>query len=733
MISQMEVLTEAEDIKLNRSSTQVILNADYKGSNQDTSDEDNITEEELTESDENDGVIKYGSTSSVAFNPDFRNNMEESGEDSFTEDDMETENSESEHTDPTDESGPKDSESEYTDPTDESGPKEYPMIEGNLDNGIIVRYPENYRSHFPYVSRPLQLQSRNTQLAELKNTLVGSKLITDMFGIYGKSATVEDKLASILFADKCEGDIRISVTVKAKLSPHFQYFAFLRRNGDWVKLPVQMEGNIAEFEGGTFDILFLTSTPIIETITLGPEGKVFTSDYDKNIKLIFPRNCVWDTEILHVQIIPSSNNGPICMDDQPCIIGATKSIHVDHRKGIFKQQIEIHLELCLFDNSTDPDLAKYNFVDVHAVNKQEGEIVMRQLPTESYTRVVRGFSLCMKIDDFDSHSIQLGIHDKMVTQTGKLRARMAHDEIFHCHILVFMSENIHNYQGKSIRVECVENKDVQKTIDKLHAMNYGFIELTKCRSPPIFIEDGERIRISLHGGIKLPWGFRKDQMIISFLREGLHTHIVFPVVTQFGNRPSHFGYIDFDRAEGQKEMLYHTFFDVDFPFPGMRLEPGSETASLSSMELSPQFTRSAQGVISEATSLKSMIGSGSDSASSSKASLPEGHTSTTANIMLKINSSLSEMLINTNWKFVLRAVFFSDSELGADSIISEAEKNNSGNVREAIYSVLTAWTYKTNHKTPKEMFDAIIRGLKEEDFEQIALTLKERHERDVQS
>ncbi|XP_033745478.1 uncharacterized protein LOC117330992 [Pecten maximus] len=293
----------------------------------------------------------------------------------------------------------------------------------------------------------------------------------------------------------------------------------------------------------------------------------------------------------------------------------------------------------------------------------------------------------------------------MITETGKLRVRMAHDEIFHCHILVFATGNKHNYQGESIRVDCVENKQVEETIEKLRHNSYGFVELTKCRSPPIFIEDGERIRISLRGGMKLPVGFRKDQMIITFLREGFHKHIVFPVETHFGNRPTSLGYLDFNRMDGQKEMIYETFFDVDFPFKKMALDANS---------VSPSPTP---------------FGSGFHLTSPRQASSPEDQPSTPPYIMDKIIGTLTNMLPPNEWKFILRAII-DDSCVEADNIISEAELNNKGNVKEAIYQSLRTWAQKTNLSSPNQKFDAIIQGLENENYVEIASRLKAQYERD---
>ncbi|XP_021363178.1 uncharacterized protein LOC110456650, partial [Mizuhopecten yessoensis] len=421
----MEVIAKPADIRFNRSSTQVTFNTGFKKINGGSSDEDSNAEKRIEPNQKRHSIpdmeviaepadIRLNrSSTQVEFNTGFEDTQAETSyEDSFTEELLEPDEVEpleilpDNDTDDSNLSYGDDfhtsSDSDVTDTSEESGPERYPMIEENLDNGIFVRFPENHKFKVPYICRYLQLHTRTTQLAELREALAGSKLITDMFGVYLKSTSEEeDNLVSLPFVDNCAGEIRISVAVKAKRSPHFKYSAHLRRNGDWVKVPVQMKGDIAECEGGAFDILFLASEPIIERFILGPEGKEFISEQDNKIKLSFPRNCVRETEILHVQIIPSSNDGPICMDDQPCIIGATKSILVQHRKGIFKKSIEMNLELCLFDDSTDPDLTKYNFVDVHAVNKQEENITMRKLPLQSYTQNGNDFSLCIKVDDFE--------------------------------------------------------------------------------------------------------------------------------------------------------------------------------------------------------------------------------------------------------------------------------------------------------------------------------------------
>ncbi|XP_069142464.1 uncharacterized protein [Argopecten irradians] len=616
------------------------------------------------------------------------------------------------------------SESEDKDTNVGSCAERFSTIKEDLENGICIEYPENQRLKVQYVSRSLDVLMRNSQLLPLKESLNGSRLVTDMYGIYRASPEENGESVPLPLVNCCSGDVRIFVTIRANCSQHVNVFAHLRRNtGSWVKVPATLQDGVAEFEGGAFDILFLTSEPISETFILDPLGKEYICEHDKNIKMIFPQNCVQQRETLTVQIIPLSNNGPVYMDKEPCIIGATKSVHVKHRKGIFRKPIEMELDLYLFDDSLTPDLTRYSFIDVHAVNKQTREIAMYELTSQNYKTNSKGFTLHMEVNDFDSHSVQLAQHRKLITETGKLRARMAHDEIFHCHILVFITKCKHDYQGESLRIECVEQKQVQDTIDKLKNIDLGFVELRKCRSPPLFIEDGERIRISLRGGIKLPVGFRKDQMVITFLREGLHKHIVFPVETHFGNRPTSLGYIDFNRLDGKKELLYETFFDVDISVKKMTFD-ASLLPSLTSSRLGSRASSAAGGPYI-ASSRASTYSDGSVRTPS-----PDDQQYMVPNIMDKVICTVANMLPPTDWKFVLRSII-GDSCVAADTMISQAEFNSRGDLKETIYQSLKSWTHKTNLKTRKQIFDAIIQGLKNENYIAIASELNTTFENDV--
>ncbi|XP_060069548.1 uncharacterized protein LOC132549618 [Ylistrum balloti] len=294
----------------------------------------------------------------------------------------------------------------------------------------------------------------------------------------------------------------------------------------------------------------------------------------------------------------------------------------------------------------------------------------------------------------------------MSTDTGKLRVLMALGKIFHCHILVFATRNACSYQGKCIRVECVERKQVNETTEKLSDMQHGFEELVNCRSPPIFLEDGDRIRISLRGGIKLPLGFRKDQMIITFLLEGLQKHIVFPVETQIGNRPVHFGYLDFNRVDGHRELIYETFFDADFTFRKMsqgRYIKDINKFSITYFDFIDIIFLSFPGTT-------------------------EDQQVTIPIVLERVINTLTTSIPPKDWKFVLRAII-GNSGLNSENIISEAECNHKGDVKEAIYQSLTRWAYKTSLTTTEQKFNAIIQGLLHENFDAIANDLKEKYDK----
>ncbi|XP_069100859.1 uncharacterized protein [Argopecten irradians] len=300
----------------------------------------------------------------------------------------------------------------------------------------------------------------------------------------------------------------------------------------------------------------------------------------------------------------------------------------------------------------------------------------------------------------------------MDTETGRLRVRMAQDEIFHCYILVFVSKKSrHNYQGESIRIDCVEYTKVDETIEKLSQNNYGFIELTRCRSPPIFIEDGERIRISLSGGMKLPLLFHKSHMLITFLREGLHKHIIFPVETRYGNRPSCLGYIDFKQVRGG--LIHQAFFDVDFPFGKETLRGLPGTCSSSASHASSTPDDSVMSVIYDRTvSLDASV----------QRIDPGTHHLMVPNIIL----TLTKALPANEWKFIFRAICVADgSEINADDIISEAEQNNPGNVREVKYQSLQNWADKKDFRTPRDMLDTLIQRLETGENRRVAYVLKQ--------
>ncbi|XP_060069547.1 uncharacterized protein LOC132549617 [Ylistrum balloti] len=303
----------------------------------------------------------------------------------------------------------------------------------------------------------------------------------------------------------------------------------------------------------------------------------------------------------------------------------------------------------------------------------------------------------------------------MVTETGKLLTRMAHGEIFHCHILVFVPPSPITYQRESIRVECVEEKRIPETLEKLSDNRYGYRELTRCRSPPIFLKDGERIRINLNGGIKLPEGFQKDQMIITFLREGLHKHVVFPAVTKFGNRPSPWAYLNFNRSDGK--TIYETFFDAEFPFRKEK-QKADYGASFESLPYLANRSR--------AVSALDINETGKTIPFSRPVSAPSDQSSRSPSIIDKTVLVLTELLSPKEWKFVLREIIDEKKEVNPDSIIEEAVANNKSDVKEAIYQSLKSWTHMyMSSCTQNQKVDEIIQRLQKK-YQGIAIELEKK-------